>query len=201
MSNRFFKETDEIYRLRVPFEAIYTSVFLILTSSGALLVDCATTDEDVDRHIIPALKEMGYVLSDIKALILTHKHGDHSGGLSRLLSLEPNIKVVTSICGFSDGVCTYSMPGHTEDCIGVLDMRSDTLISADGLQGAGVDKYPCSVKDPEAYLKTIESVQSDNRIKNIFFSHAYEPWHRDSIIGRQAKDECLSECIKYIKAK
>jgi glyoxylase-like metal-dependent hydrolase (beta-lactamase superfamily II) len=196
--NKFYNVTDSIYRLKVPFEAIYTSVFLIKSPSGAILVDCATTSEDVDQCIVPALVEMGYELSNIETLVLTHKHGDHAGGLERVLALAPNIEVVTSVRALCDGVCTYPMAGHTEDCIGILDMRSHTLISGDGLQGAGVDKYRCSVRKREAYLETIERIKNDGRIENILFSHAYEPWDRDSVIGRREVDACLSECIKYI---
>ena len=196
--NKFYNVTDSIYRLKVPFEAIYTSVFLIKSPSGAILVDCATTSEDVDQCIVPALVEMGYELSDIKTLVLTHKHADHAGGLSRLLSLIPNIEVIRDLRELFDGICTYPMAGHTYDCIGVLDTRTNTLISGDGLQGAGVDKYRCSLQFPKAYLETIERIQSDKRVENILFSHAYEPWDRDSIIGRREVDACLSECIKYI---
>ena len=197
MTTCFYEEIKGIYRLRVPFEAIYTSVFLILTSSGAFLVDCASTDEDVDRYIIPSLRKMELELSDIKALILTHKHRDHAGGLSRILSLMPNMNVVTDVRALCNEVCTYPMAGHTEDCIGILDMRSHTLITADGLQGAGVDKYRCSIKNCKEYMETIKRLQNDKRIENLLFSHAYEPWNRDSIIGRSALDICLSECIKY----
>ena len=196
--NKFYNVTDSIYRLKVPFEAIYTSVFLIRSPSGAILVDCATTSEDVDEYIVPALVEMGYELSDIKTLVLTHKHSDHAGGLSRLLSLIPNIEVIRDVRELFDGVCTYPMAGHTDDCIGVLDTRTNTLISGDGLQGAGVDKYRCSLQFPKAYLETIERIQSDKRVENILFSHAYEPWNKDYVHGRKAVDACLSECIKYI---
>lgn len=199
--NKFYAQTNEIYRLRVPFEAIYTSVFLIKSPIGAILVDCATTGEDVDRYILPALKEMNYELADIRILVLTHKHGDHAGGLARVLSLAPNVEVVTHVRRLCDGITTYSMPGHTEDCVGLLDTRSHTLISGDGLQGAGVDKYRCSVKSLTSYLKTIEKIQNDTRIENVLFSHAYEPWDRDSIIGRHEVEACLSECIKYVKVE
>ena len=196
--NDFYKETDNIYRLKVAFDAIYTSVFLIQSPSGAIIVDCATTSEDVDQCIVPALRKMGYELSDIKTLVLTHKHSDHAGGLERVLALAPDIEVVTGVRALCEGVYTYSMAGHTEDCIGIFDMRSHTLISGDGLQGAGVDRYRCSVKNREAYFKTIEKIKNDRKIENIFFSHAYEPWNSDRVIGRRAVDDCLSECIKYV---
>ena len=199
--NKFYNVTDSIYRLKVPFEAIYTSVFLIKSPSGAILVDCATTSEDVDQCIVPALVEMGYELSDIETLVLTHNHGDHAGGLSRLLSLIPNIEVIRDVRELFDGICTYPMAGHTDDCIGVLDTRTNTLISGDGLQGAGVDKYRCSLQFPKAYLETIERIQSDKRVENILFSHAYEPWNKDYVHGRKAVDACLSQCKKYMNGE
>ena len=197
--NEFVEVTSEIFRLRVPFEAIYTSVFLIKTPACEILVDCATTDKDVDQYIVPALKRLGYDLSDIGMLVLTHRHSDHAGGLARVLSLAPNIEVVTDVRTICDGICTYPMAGHTEDCIGLLDIHSGTLISGDGLQGAGVDKYRCSVKLPEAYTHTIERIKNDGRIENILFSHAYEPWNSDAALGRKRVLECIEERLNYLK--
>ena len=201
MKNGFYEEITGIYRLRVPFEAIYTSVFLIKLPSEIVLVDCATTSEDVDRRIVPALKKLGYELADVGTLVITHRHSDHAGGLERILEIAPKISVITDTCAPFEGLSTYKMAGHTEDCIGVLDTRSHTLISGDGLQGAGVDKYPCYTKDPEAYLETIKKIQNDKKIQNILFSHAYEPWNKDRIIGRANVDACLLECIKYVNGE
>ena len=196
--NRFYEEAAGIFRLRVPFGTIYTSVFLLQAPSGPILVDCATTETDVDLHIVPALQAMGYSLSDIQVLVLTHRHDDHAGGLTRVLQLAPRMKVVREARPLCDGIATYPMAGHTEDCIGVLDTRSHTLISGDGLQGAGVDKYRCYLKNPKAYLQTIRAIQADERVETILFSHAYEPWNKDAVRGRAAVMACLSECKTYV---
>lgn len=196
---RGFREAAKcIYRLQVPFETLYTSVFLIVTPTGVILVDCATTDADVDGYIVPALREMGLTLNDIKALVLTHRHSDHAGGLSRVLSLAPGIEVIFDVRPLEDGLCVYPMAGHTSDCIGVLDTRTGTLITGDGLQGAGVGKYRCSVKDSTAYLETLTRIQNDQRIQNILFSHAYEPWYKDRITGRAEIKACLRDCAAYV---
>ena len=198
MEKIFYKETDKIFRLRVPFENLYTSVFLVEADEKKILVDCATTAEDVDAHIVPALKKMGYDLRDIAILVLTHRHDDHAGGLARILEISPNITVISDVRPLSDGISTYALAGHTTDCIGVLDERNLALISGDGLQGAGVDKYRCSVADKAAYLKTIERIKKDERIENILFSHAYEPWYKDSIFGREKVLDVLSKCTEYV---
>ena len=139
-------------------------------------------------------------LSDITYLIITHNHNDHSGGLKRILAYHPNIKVVRDIRPiYLDKITIYAMKGHTEDCIGVLDERSGTLISGDGLQGYGVGKYRCSLESKEDYLKTIEGIQKDKRIKNLLFSHAYEPWNQDFAFGREEIIKCLQDCLKYIR--
>lgn len=199
---RFEKETEHIYRLRIPFEDLYTSVFLIEGEGDYALVDCATTESDVDGVIRPALLSQGLDLCDIKYLILTHRHGDHAGGSARISEHNPSIAV---ICGMQDlpsrDFALYALPGHTLDMIGVLDIRSGTLISGDGLQGAGVGKYRCSLESAAEYLATIERIRGDARVKNLLFSHAYEPWYKDGAFGRDAVMQCLADCERYVKIK
>ena len=195
----FYEETTGIYRLRVPFENIYTSVFLITSEENKILVDCGTTAYDVDSVILPTLSELGYTLSEMNMLVLTHHHSDHAGGLERILEIAPNIEVVTDIREIFENVSTYALPGHTEDSIGILDERTNTLISGDGLQGAGVDKYRCYTKHPDKYIETLEKIESDGRIENILFSHAYEPWNKDAVFGRETVIECINECKKYVR--
>ena len=197
--SRFYKETESIYRLRVPFEGIYTSVFLIEASAKRILVDCATTAHDVEDVILPALKKTGVAPTDVDTLVLTHQHGDHAGGLEALLHHAPQIAVVTDVRSLVDGVCTCPMGGHTRDCLGVLDTRTGTLISGDGLQGAGVDKYRCYTEDPKMYLETLARIREDARIENILFSHAYEPWLSDRVMGRAQVLACLDDCLQYVK--
>ena len=94
----FEREIGNIYRLKVLFESIYTSVFLIKTQTGNALIDCATYASDVDEYIVPALEKMGLCLGDIKYLILSHSHEDHAGGKERILQLAPNIELCKK-CG------------------------------------------------------------------------------------------------------
>ena len=136
---------------------------------------------------------------DIDTLVLTHKHGDHAGGRARILALAPHIEVVTGVTDICKDISTYPMAGHTTDCIGVLDMRTRTLLSGDGLQGAGVDKYRCSLTDRAAYLETVERVKNDIRVENILFSHAYEPWYTDRAVGRETVLKSLADCVECVK--
>ena len=198
MAPIFEKETEGIYRLRIPFDTLYTSVFLVESERGPILVDCATTGDDVERYILPALSDRGYRATDLFALVLSHKHGDHAGGLPRLKELTPNLTVITDPCTLTKHLSVYPLGGHTEDAIGLLDTRTGTLIAADGIQGGGVDKYRTSVQNANAYLATLKRIEDDSRIQSLLFSHAYEPWLCDSLWGKEAVCACLADCKKYV---
>ena len=194
----FIKESNYIYRLKVPFNEIYTSVFLIKNDNYFVLVDCATTQLDVDEYIIPALTKILPSKDALKYVVITHNHADHAGGLSGLLEIYPQLKVVRKAQFVSENIQIYEMFGHTTDCIGVLDLRDGVLISGDGLQGYGVGKYRCYLEDKNEYLKTLEKIKKDKRIANILFAHEYEPWFKDSILGRMKVEKCLQDCLDCI---
>lgn len=198
MTREFIEEAAGIYRLKVPFDDLYTSVFLVKAEGKNILIDCATTEEDVVGYIVPALKAAGIEIGDIDILVVTHDHEDHSGGLPYILALAPQITVVTDVRHLAKGVSTYPLPGHERNFVGVLDERTHTLISGDGLQGAGVGKYRCYLADKSAYLKTLEKIRDDERIENLIFSHAYEPWYEDHISGRENVLDCLTTCMQYM---
>jgi len=63
--NGFKKEKSWIYRLKIPFDTVYTSVFLIRSAFG---------------YILPSLEKMWLSLSEIYSLILTHRHSKHAFG-------------------------------------------------------------------------------------------------------------------------
>lgn len=199
MKKEFQKETEGIYRLKVPFEDLYTSVFLIETEKAPILVDCATYDSDVDTYILPALQERGYALSDLSCVVVTHEHGDHAGGLKRMLEICPNLKVIRSVTSLGEKTETYALPGHTTDFVGVFCKTNGTLISGDGLQGHGVGKYRCGLQSKDEYLQTIEKIERDERIENLLFSHAYEPWYKDGAFGRENVEKVLKDCKNYVK--
>lgn len=48
MERRFYEEIAGIYRLRVPFENLYTSVFLVRTEEGTAVLSCL---QDCLQHI------------------------------------------------------------------------------------------------------------------------------------------------------
>jgi len=115
------------------------------------------------------------------------------------LKFARSANVITDICSLYADIVTYPLPGHTEDSIGVLDMRTGTLITGDGLQGAGVDKYRCGIQNLSAYLETLDRIENDSKIENVLFSHAYEPWYRDCAMGRQNVLKSVADCRYFAK--
>ena len=197
----FNEVIHKIYRLKIPFDTVYTSVFLIEQNQKYILVDCASTAYDVTNYIVPALRALGISSEQIQYLVVTHQHEDHAGGLQELLRQYPNVEVVTSVKELSSEITTYPLPGHTEDCIGVLDLRSKTMISGDGIQGYGVDKYRCSTHNEAKYMQTLEKIRMDERIENVLFSHAYEPWNKDHAFGRSEVENCLQDSLAHIEER
>ena len=195
MNPIFIEEEKNVYRLKIPFEDVYTSVFLITMKSGNFLVDCASTDKDVDCFIIPALNELKISLATVKYLILTHRHPDHSGGLDRLLALNPELKVIDFAGFVLDTIKTQALAGHTKDCIGVL-IKNKTLIVGDALQGDGVGKFIRNVHDEKAYLQMLNFIESQKHIRALLFSHAYKPWNKDKAVKRRNILKCINVCKK-----
>jgi hypothetical protein len=56
----------------------------------------------------------------------------------------------------------------------------------------------------DAYFATVAKLREDSRVKNILFSHAYEPWYSNGAFGREEVEKRLDDCppcaIKEMRA-
>ena len=197
----FEREAAGIYRLRVPFENLTTSVFLLVTPEGPVLYDCATTSEDVETVILPALAERRIAPQDLRAVVLSHAHADHNGGLAALREHTPDVPVITAHTAAEAEVlfgCLQALhlPGHTADCLGVYDLRTGTLLTADALQLMGVARFGCSLAAPEDYVQTIEKIRrlAPDRILP---AHAYVPYG-DRAEGTAEITRYLDGCLDVL---
>lgn len=200
MKHEFKKMTDGIYRLDVPFEDLYTSVFLV-EGEHPILIDAATTKADVEEVIIPALAAHGYGQDMQGYLLVTHRHGDHSGGVKWLLAHYPNLRRVTMKEGDRlDSLEAVSLAGHTEDSMGYLDTRTGSLICGDGLQFFGVSRYGCSLATVKGYEETVEKV-GKMKINNLFLAHPFAGGAWESYGEAAVSESCraLRESWKEIK--
>ena len=172
---RFEKITERIYRLKVPFESVYTAVFLIKCRDSYMLVDAATTSEDAGI-ILDALADASVELDLVSHILITHAHGDHAGGLRALRDAIPHAVVCAGseylrdrlsldqfealsdgdeIC---DGIVALSLKGHSADSYGYLDVESRCLVSGDAVQLCGIGRYGTGLSSFEDYLATLDKI-------------------------------------------
>ena len=206
------KINDNIYRLTLPFEDVFTSVFLIKSDEGAILFDAASYDEDAENEIIPFLKEVGVTP---KYIFISHNHDDHSGGLKRLVKEFPEICIVSGNVGLKkeysncefyspedndmiSGVCrVITIPGHTEDSIALLDERTKTLITGDCLQLYGLfgsGEWGANITFLREHRIAVEKIRKMD-ISEIFTAHDYHPYgyyHK----GKEEIERALDMCIE-----
>ncbi len=204
------KLDNGIYRIKVPFEDLFTTVYVYICDDGVALIDSATYPDDVDKYIIPQLNEAGIAKEQIKYLILTHNHGDHMGGIYRLSQAFSDAYICATFeTDFSkklfltDGqeiignLKTVLLPGHTEHSTGYFDKKTKTLLSGDCLQLAGVGKYRSGIGHPKQYIESIEKLKNMD-IKRIVAAHDYD--HLGSIAeGENEVKNYLDKCIEICK--
>ncbi len=167
----FQKEESGIYRLTVPFEAIYTTVFALNESDKWIICDTATTDFDVENYILPSLQKLDAIPDYI---FVSHSHSDHAGGLPSLCKTFPSAKIITYPTVLLGRFEIISLKGHSEDALAILDRKTKTLLSFDCLQQRGIDKYRNGISNKAAYSESIEKVRNMG-VKRIIFSHDYDP--------------------------
>ncbi len=160
-----------IYRLKVSFEDNYTAVFLITTKNGNILIDGATTKEDAENFIIPALLRLG---KKPTLAVCTHDHGDHAGGMPYILAHFEGVNAYSAsnklikehsfLCAedkdeLLPGVFVMTLPGHSPDSLGIFDMSSKTLLTGDCVQLGGVGRYGTERNIIKASIKFFQAVR------------------------------------------
>lgn len=65
----------------------WVSAWALKTSDGFVLIDALNTAEEVDRLIVGGMRKLGLDPTQIKAVVVTHGHGDHYGGAQRVLEV------------------------------------------------------------------------------------------------------------------
>ncbi len=192
---KYEKINDGIYRLEIPFKDIYTTVYTVHTPEGVVLFDTATFDEDVENYIIPFLKELKVTKDMLKYIFISHKHGDHAGGLKKLLETYPDVCILSrssklkeeyagfNVVALEDGdvflnvLKLVTIPGHTKDSSGVLDTRTKTLISGDSLQLYGIygsGKWGANIRLIGEHINAVDKLRSMD-IDTILTAHDYHP--------------------------
>ena len=76
------------------FEPIPLAGFLVVGKDGVVLIDSGLWA--IERSIKPYLKSLGLSVKAVLAVIITHAHLDHTGGLSLLREINPDLEVLCS---------------------------------------------------------------------------------------------------------
>lgn len=209
--------TPHIHRLVIPFLDIYTTVFVIETPDGALLFDTATYPEDADNYILPALRELGISQDALYGVVISHNHRDHAGSLSRIRQEFPDAFLLTGsaalreqypdtkVLSAEDGTTVLNvlkvvtLPGHTGDAIGILDTRTGTLLTGDGLQLFGIygsGKWGANIPHPAAHRLAVEKLRT-LPLNIIAASHDYHPCGHIAR-GKAEIDSYLNACTEAL---
>lgn len=205
---------ENIHRVTLPYKDIFTTVYALNTPQGAVLFDAGSFDTDLEAYILPLLKTAGIGKDQLKYVFISHNHKDHSGGLPRLLEAFPSLQIVTHsvmlreaygpdrLLHPEDGQIlldtfrTVSIPGHTADSAGLLDMRTNTLITGDCLQLAGIrgsGDWASNIPFPAPHRAALRRVQM-LEIHQILTAHDYVPYGYRAD-GKEAVQKMLDACM------
>ena len=195
---------DGIYRIKIPFDDIYTAAFLLTSGENAIIFDSGSSDSDAEKYIIPLVSKMGFTP---KCIAISHMHDDHCGGMEALKKAYPDAKAVAfsnqkGCTALSDGevllgrYTAFNLPGHSDDCMALCDIKTKTLISCDCLQQYGIGKYGTFYTDYSKYLSSVERVRRLNP-DMIVASHEFVPL--GSIAKGSSVNNFLDECENAAK--
>lgn len=209
--------TPYIHRVTIPYKDIFTTVFIIKTDCGTVLFDTATLPEEMDAYVLPALEALGIDREQLTHVVISHNHRDHGGGLERITQLFPHITVAAGsdqcgeripgrpvrIVGTGDTLVgpltVVSIPGHTDDSIGILDTRTKTLLPGDSLQLYGIygsGDWGSNISFAPEHLAAVARLRQLD-IGQIVAAHDYHPcgYRAD---GTDAVAQYLNACSEAI---
>lgn len=138
--------------------------FLLAEAGGLTLIDSGFSAADADL-IHERVERAGRSLGDLRQVLLTHSHRDHTGGLARLLeSARPDVvcheaeaEAVQRETGITvdrrlrdgdrlpdcGGILAIHMPGHTRGSVAFYLEATQALVAGDAIVSAGEHLIVC----------------------------------------------------------
>jgi glyoxylase-like metal-dependent hydrolase (beta-lactamase superfamily II) len=184
-------------------------LWLLDCPEGIILVDTGMGDEVLDM-LEAELGSLGKGWSDVEAVLITHRHGDHVRNLAKVKELTgapiycqaeevPTIKEQTGVepeglahgarlpyCG---GIEVIHVPGHTEGNCSYLLKEQGTLVAGDTIFG---DEEGNIFEPPEKYCLDAEQATRElERLTAYDFDALIYTHGKDILMGAKAKVEAL----------
>lgn len=205
--------TKNIHRITLPYKEIFTTVYTVKTEQGVLLFDAASFDTDLEQYIQPMLDALNITEQDLKHIFISHNHGDHAGCVGPIMKRYPDAIILSrspklaekyaeyQVECFADGdtvlgvLQLVTIPGHTEDSAGVLDLRTNTLLSGDSLQLYGIfgsEDWAPNIIVPAQYFASISKLRAMN-IDSVYTAHDYHPYGF-AYQGKEMVEKALIAC-------
>lgn len=118
--------------------------YVVSTSEGLLMLDCMTCDPDDIPYIEREYRDLGLDITQLKAILITHGHGDHYGR-ANLLRERYGAKIYMSKVDFDyaqaandpdsvfpDGPLTWDVDGYLEEGSFTLGATTITVAATPG---------------------------------------------------------------------
>ena len=156
-----------------------TNTYIVGTGSHRLLIDTSGGEPEYAELLAYTLKSMGITLSHV---LITHWHGDHSGGVPDLLRLYPHLKGFIykndpemNHVNMTDGqifrvegatIRALHAPGHSVDHMCFVLDEEKAMFTGDNILGHGTS----AVEDLGIFMASLQKMQ-DQKCQTGYSAH------------------------------
>lgn len=148
-----------------------TNTFLLGTGPSRILIDTSGGEPEYAELLAATLKSRNI---SIKHVLVTHWHGDHSGGIPDLIRMYPHLEdeiykndpelgqreivdgQVFSVEGAT--VVAVHCPGHSEDHMCFILKEENSMFTGDNVLGTGTS----AVEDLGIFMQSLQKMQNQN---------------------------------------
>lgn len=148
-----------------------TNTFVVGTGASRILIDTSGGEPEYAKLLSSALKSRNI---SIKYVLLTHWHGDHTGGVPDLVRLYPDLEdhiykndpepgqqdIVDGQIFSVEGATVMAVhaPGHSEDHMCFILKEENSMFTGDNILGTGTS----AVEDLGLFMSSLQKMKDMN---------------------------------------